>query len=188
MTEEPSEAAVATSEINVIDTLTAVRKRPDRCEGTGKWCVSLEERLLLAYLKTPEGRRKLSEQEDPRHFVKLRRSTMGVMIEPAHYERVKELCRQIHQDTKFLSSIAVDHQAYREIVDMGEAAVPALLRCLDDFEDADGMAIWEPIAALYALTEADPVPQKDAGRLDRLLEHWLDWGRQQGIEWGGSHV
>ena len=32
----------------------------DRCEGTGKWHVNLQERLVV-YLKTPEGRRKLAE-------------------------------------------------------------------------------------------------------------------------------
>lgn len=99
-----------------------------------------------------------------------------------HYERVKDLCRQIHKDTMYLSSIATDHPLYKELVEMGTSGVPALLHRLDCFEGIwDGLAIWEPICALREITGADVIPEEDAGRLHKIIGHWLDWGAKQGI-------
>lgn len=102
-----------------------------------------------------------------------------------HCERVREICRQIYEDSCFRSDFALDHPLYRELVGMGEAVVPALLRRLEDFEDPDKMAIWEPICALAQITGVQAVPVEDAGRLLKVIEHWLRWGRERGISWDG---
>jgi len=112
------------------------------------------------------------------------------MTTPKHYERVKEICRQIYKDCCYRSDFALDHPLYKELVGMGEHAVPALLHRLDCFEDDwDGLAIWEPICALAEITDADVIPEKDAGRLHKIIGHWLDWGAEQGIyervKWDG---
>jgi hypothetical protein len=37
-----------------------------------------------------------------------------------------------------------------------------------------------PFTALSELTNAQPVPPEDAGNIRKMVEAWLDWGRQQG--------
>lgn len=116
-----------------------------------------------------------------------------------HYERVKELCREIHERHLVSSSFATDDPAYHELVALGREGIPALLRRLQDHMDHrevtgrhyDGLAIWEPIIALYeitgtAATPEDGVKQEDGfwkAHLPSLLDHWLNWGREQGFKW-----
>ena len=100
-----------------------------------------------------------------------------------HYERVKELLGSIYEGTKFRSDPALDHPDYPVLVDMGPAIVPALLRHLDEFQDAGDLSIWHAISALYALSNADPIPKEHAGRLRLIINDWLEWGRKEGIEW-----
>lgn len=99
---------------------------------------------------------------------------------PPHYDRVNDLCRQIHERNAFKSSFAVA---------LGPEAVPALLRRLEDCHAAerhyDEMAIWEPLNALRVITGADPVPDEHAGRLPLIIENWLAWGRKEGHQWRG---
>lgn len=125
--------------------------------------------------------------------MKLGRSRIKEMAEPEHYERVKELCARIYADTCFQSSHATDHPAYLKIVATGEAVVPALLCRIAHYaehsndEGADNMmAVWEPICALGEITRADVVPKEDDGRLLKSIEHWLNWGHEQGIDWGST--
>jgi hypothetical protein len=100
-----------------------------------------------------------------------------------HYERVKDLCRRIYKDTMLRSDPALDHPLYAELVGMGQPVVPALLRRLDDFEDPDDMSIWHPLSALHDITGVNVIPEEDRGRLFNIIEHWLNWGREQGIKW-----
>jgi hypothetical protein len=106
---------------------------------------------------------------------------------PEGLDRVYEICRQISNDCSFRSDVATDHPLYKELVGMGERAVPALLFLLAHNERPwDGVAIWEPISALFEITGVeDLIPEEDAGRLPRVIQHWLKWGHEQGIEWVG---
>lgn len=103
------------------------------------------------------------------------------------YEHVERICREIHQRTMFSSRVSTDDPGYAELLALGPDVVPALLRRIEAFHKSgrhyDGMAVWEPIAALYAITKADPVPKEHAGRLGPIIEDWLEWGRQEGHEW-----
>ena len=78
--------------------------------------------------------------------------------------------------TRFLSapSAAVDHPAYRAVIDLGPAAVPLILAALADAPDP-----W--FAALRELTGADPVPPAYRGRPEAAADHWLAWGRARGM-------
>lgn len=114
-----------------------------------------------------------------------------------HYERVKDLCRQIHERNAYRSSFATDDPAYAELVALGPEAVPALLRRVADFKahaevtgtHYDEMAIWEPLIALHAITgrdSQDGVKQEGGfmkAHLPTIMDSWLDWGREEGIEW-----
>jgi hypothetical protein len=74
------------------------------------------------------------------------------------------------------SRIRNNHPAYQEIIGMGQAVVPLLLRDLEI-----NRRHW--FTALSAITGADPVPEEDAGRIPQMAEAWLRWGRENGYQW-----
>src|SRR5947209_16535884 len=74
------------------------------------------------------------------------------------------------------SSDLVAHPAFQEIVGMGPAVIPLLLR---ELENRSGH--WH--RALRRITGADPVPPADRGNIDKAAEAWLRWGKEHGYEW-----
>jgi hypothetical protein len=98
---------------------------------------------------------------------------------------VESLERRFHRlaatwlsETAYSSSSndLVSHPAFQEMVAMGDAAVPLLLR---ELEQRSGH--WH--RALRQITGADPVPAAERGNIDKAAEAWLRWGREQGYEW-----
>jgi hypothetical protein len=81
-------------------------------------------------------------------------------------------------DTFVLSSYTkiVGHPAFREIIGLGEAVVPLLLR---DLEKRPRLWVW----ALPEITGVDPVPPEDAGNIGQMSAAWLRWGREKGYRW-----
>ena len=73
------------------------------------------------------------------------------------------------------------HSAYQRIIAMGEPAVPWLLQRLAEKPDH-----W--FVALNAITGARPVQPESRGRIKEMAQAWLNWGRQQGYEFGDSDV
>src|SRR5438093_262999 len=63
----------------------------------------------------------------------------------------------------------VNHPAFREIVGMGSAVVPLMLRDL-----SEGSRFW--VWALPEITGADPVPVSDGSNIAKMSEAWLRWG------------
>ena len=80
--------------------------------------------------------------------------------------------------TAYLSSYTdiVEHPAFREIIGLGEAVVPLMLR---DLAERPRLWVW----ALPKMTGTDPVPPGDGGNIARMSEAWLRWGRAQGYRW-----
>jgi hypothetical protein len=74
------------------------------------------------------------------------------------------------------SRIRHNHPAYQEIIAMGQAVVPLLLRDLET-----NQRHW--FAALAAITGADPIGDEDAGDISKMSEGWLRWGRESGYRW-----
>ena len=68
------------------------------------------------------------------------------------------------------------HWAFQEILQMGEALVPLMLR---DLEERPQLWVW----ALPEITGADPVSPSDGGKIAKMSEAWLRWGREQGYQW-----
>jgi hypothetical protein len=68
------------------------------------------------------------------------------------------------------------HWAFQEIIRMGEVVVPLMLR---DLEERPRLWVW----ALPDITGADPVPPSDRGKIARMSEVWLRWGKEQGYKW-----
>jgi hypothetical protein len=98
-------------------------------------------------------------------------SPNGPDLEP----KFRELVDQWQADVAPLSSTTarVQHPAYREIIAMGSAVVPLLLRELERRPNH-----W--FAALRSLTGADPVAPADRGHLGRMAESWVKWGKEHG--------
>jgi hypothetical protein len=82
-----------------------------------------------------------------------------------------DLADQWREETCFLSSLTriVSHPAYREIIDMGEAAVPLILEELRKQPNH-----W--FYALHEITGASPVSTNDAGDIRKMTQAWVEWG------------
>jgi hypothetical protein len=69
-----------------------------------------------------------------------------------------------------------NHPAYKEIIALGPAVVPLLLRDMQA-----NHRHW--FTALTAITGADPVLEEDAGKILKMIESWLTWGKDKGYRW-----
>jgi hypothetical protein len=92
--------------------------------------------------------------------------------------RFRRLAAAWEQATAHFSSMtaARRHPAYQEIIDLGPAVVPFLLRDLQD-----NQTHW--FAALRALTGSNPVPPAASGDVPRMVDAWLEWAKDQGYQW-----
>jgi predicted DNA-binding antitoxin AbrB/MazE fold protein len=102
----------------------------------------------------------------------------GDLTEDDVRRRFEDLARRWKAETRRMATVRemVQHPAYREIVGMGKAAVPMLLRELEQAPDH-----W--FAALRAITASNPVPDEDRGDVRRMAECWIRWGRENGYTW-----
>jgi hypothetical protein len=66
--------------------------------------------------------------------------------------------------------------AYRAIIELGDDAVPFILKELESRPN-----FW--FAALREITKADPVADKDKGHLGKMTKAWLRWAKEQRISW-----
>ncbi|MCA1716885.1 MAG: hypothetical protein LC781_08565 [Actinobacteria bacterium] len=87
-----------------------------------------------------------------------------------------ELVDEWRAGTRLTSSLTdvVLHPAYQTIIGLGPGAVPLILR---ELQDRPAPWFW----ALSYITRADPVKPEDAGRLKKMTEAWLEWGRQRDL-------
>ena len=67
----------------------------------------------------------------------------------------------------------VNHPAYRQIIRMGQPAVPWLLERLSQKPDH-----W--FVALAEITGANPVPEASQGKIKEMAQAWIDWGKANG--------
>jgi hypothetical protein len=93
-------------------------------------------------------------------------------------ERFRRLEAKWMDEVGHLSSYTaiVNHPAFREIVRLGEAVVPLMLR---DLQERPRLWVW----ALPEITGADPVSPGDGGKIAKMSEAWLRWGREHGYQW-----
>jgi len=91
-------------------------------------------------------------------------------------ERFVRLASEWKKDTCLSSKIRdkVAHLAYQKIIGMGPAAIPFILKDLQ--ENGPNHWFW----ALHAITEENPVPQDHPGDIVAMTEAWLQWGRTKG--------
>src|SRR5881397_4365217 len=68
------------------------------------------------------------------------------------------------------------HWAFQEILGMGEAVVPLMLR---DLEERPRLWVW----ALPKITGIDLAPPSDGGNIAVMSQLWLHWAKEHGYEW-----
>lgn len=95
--------------------------------------------------------------------------------EIAKFRRLK---KKWQEGTLYFSDTAriYGHPAYRDIIAMGEKALPPIFSELRYGRNV----FWHQ--ALMAITGANPVPAENAGDLEAVRKAWLDWGRQNGYD------
>ena len=64
--------------------------------------------------------------------------------------------------------------SYQEIIGMGEPALPLIL---NELKERPAHLFW----ALRAISGVDPVAPENRGRIDKMIEAWINWGRQKRI-------
>ncbi len=96
-------------------------------------------------------------------------------IEPAARERFTELADRWEWETILYSNtaLACRHPAYREIIGMGEPAVPLILQRLRGERGQ-----W--YCALRDITGESPVKRSDRGNVAAVKASWLEWGEANG--------
>lgn len=92
-------------------------------------------------------------------------------------KRFAELSDRWKRETQFVSNITKKaiHPAYQQIIAMGFAAVPLMLR--DLAENGPGDWFW----ALTTITGENPITEDIAGKMEAMTEAWLKWGVTKGF-------
>ena len=92
----------------------------------------------------------------------------------AFQRKFARLTSKWQEETAYLSSPSAiaEHPAYQEIIGMGKAALPLILRDLRKTQ-----AQW--FFALRAISGKSPVPLQDRGNVSAMTRAWLEWGADQ---------
>ena len=100
----------------------------------------------------------------------VQKSSNGTSGLESQFHRLKA---QWRADTFVLSdpNKIMGHPAMRSIIAMGEDVVPIILR---DLRDDPSLLVW----ALPKIVGMNPPFQ---GNNDRMIEAWLQWGREKGL-------
>jgi hypothetical protein len=100
----------------------------------------------------------------------VQKSTNGIVDLEQRFRRLKT---QWKGETLVLSDPGkiMGHPAMRAIIAMGEDVVPIILR---DLRDEPSLLVW----ALPKIVGANP---PFTGNNDRMIEAWLQWGREKGL-------
>jgi hypothetical protein len=101
----------------------------------------------------------------------------NTVAEPQRLEqRFLEHADKWERETEHLSSPTqmMMHPSYQAILGMGRDIVPLLLR---DLQENRRPWFW----ALSYITKDNPINPPDAGKMDRMIKAWVDWGRARGL-------
>jgi hypothetical protein len=94
-------------------------------------------------------------------------------------QQVQRLLATWRAETAVISSstVLVSHPAYRELIALGQAALPTLFRDLEQTRDG------HLSRALAEITGAPPVQSGEGGRIRLVAERWLNWAKENGYQW-----
>jgi hypothetical protein len=74
--------------------------------------------------------------------------------------------------------------AYQQIIGMGAAAVPLIMKELQNSLDQPDHWFW----ALSMITRADPIPVEMYGKHVAMAKAWIAWGEKHKVFTGGQNV
>ena len=91
-------------------------------------------------------------------------------------ERFQRLATEWKTQSHYLSNTAqmAMLKPYQRIIGMGLPAVPLIL---EELQREPNQWFW----ALEAITDANPVPPVDAGKVRAMAQAWIDWGKAHGF-------
>ena len=95
-------------------------------------------------------------------------------------ERFSEHADKWGRETEHLSSPTqiMMHPSYLAILGMAKEYKNDIVRLmLNDLREHRRPWFW----ALSYLTEDNPIKPSDAGKLDKMIRSWVEWGKQKGI-------
>ncbi len=96
-------------------------------------------------------------------------------------ESLEQRFRRLESDwtaaTGHLSSSTkiIKHPAFQEIIGLGAAVIPFMLR---DLRERPRLWVW----ALPEIAGANPAAAAEGGNIAKLSQAWLEWGREHGYE------
>jgi hypothetical protein len=93
-------------------------------------------------------------------------------------DKFNSLVKTWRHDVSFKSSVTemAINPHYQQIIGMGPAIIPLLLRELEERPDH---WFW----ALRAITGIDPVKPEERGKMKLMAKAWLQWAHEQGYKW-----
>ncbi len=93
-------------------------------------------------------------------------------------QRFRTLEAAWNADTAHLSTPAkiINHPAFQEIIGLGMAVVPFMLR---DMEARPRLWVW----ALPRIIGLDPLSEGDRTNIAKASNAWLQWAKENGYEW-----
>lgn len=131
--------------------------------------MNTEEAILETLRSLPPDK-----QQEVLDFAEFLRQKTESESPVAGLKKFKQLATAWRAEQDPLSSILnFDHPAYQAIIDMGMAAVPFILKELQDDPD---YWFW----ALHKITKENPIPPEHEGNLDKMADDWLAWGKERG--------
>ena len=103
-------------------------------------------------------------------------SREGLVQQASDRDRFQRLRAQWKEQSRFLSNTAQMSMLgpYQRIIGMGTAAVPLIL---EELRREPDHWFW----ALESITEENPVPPEDAGRVKAMTAAWIRWGTERGF-------
>lgn len=157
------------------DTQQALEALSERiAEAVAETYVRWENSLLRRRLHEAEQERAKLEQDNE----DLRRALQATRRAGSQDLRAEfnQLAEQWHDETGHMSSAIsfTQHPAYLRIIGMGPAVVPFILEDLQRTQ-----AHW--FVALRLITGENPVKPEDKGKVQRLADAWIAWGRERGL-------
>ncbi len=100
----------------------------------------------------------------------------GLAQQASERERFRRWRTQWKEQSRYLSNTAqmAMLQPYQRIIGMGTAAVPLIL---EELRREPDHWFW----ALESITDENPVPPEDAGKVPAMTAAWIRWGIDRGF-------
>ena len=90
-------------------------------------------------------------------------------------ERFRRLADQWKSESQYMSNTTQMAMlwSYQNIIGMGDQAIPFIL---EEMQSEPNQWFW----ALEAITASDPVPKEVVGKVEPMIQAWIEWGIQNG--------